>query len=81
MTLGLVAAMRWPDRLLDNTESAFSSAEYESLLVAVSVLHPPQTSVIETKIGNTRLSAVRGRLEKYGLVGVFGAAGTVAMGG
>ena len=81
MTLGLVAAMRWPDRLLDNPESAFSSAEYESLLIAVSVLHPPQTSVIETKIGNTRPSAVRSRLEKYGLVGVFGAAGTVAMGG
>jgi hypothetical protein len=81
MTLGLVTAMRWPERLLSANEGAFSSGEYESLLVAVSLLHPPLTSVVEGKVGSSRLSEVRNRFEKNGFVGVFGAPGAVALGG
>jgi len=81
MTLGLVAAMRWPDRLLDGNDGAFSNSEFESLLVAVTVLHPPQTNLIETRIGSNRFSGIRNRFEKHGFVGVFGAPGAVAMGG
>src|SRR5262249_34125915 len=33
MTLGLVAAMRWPERILHANEGGFSNSEYESLLV------------------------------------------------
>jgi hypothetical protein len=51
------------------------------LLVAISLLHPPQTTLVETRIGSSRLSEVRNKLEKHGLVGVFGAPGIVALGG
>jgi hypothetical protein len=81
MTLGLVAALRWPERLLSANESAFSNSEYESLLVAVSLLRPSLTSAVEAKVGSSRLAEVRSRFEKNGFVGVFGAAGTVALGG
>lgn len=81
MTLGLVAAMRWPERILRANEGGFSNSEYESLLVAVSVLHPSQASVVEAKVGSNRLAEVRSRLEKFGFVGVFGAPGIVALGG
>jgi hypothetical protein len=81
MILGLVTAIRWPERLLRENEGAFSNSEYESLLVAISLLHPPQTTLVETRIGSSRLSEVRNKLEKHGLVGVFGAPGIVALGG
>jgi len=81
MTLALVAAMRWPERLLRANEGAFSNSEYESLLVAVSLLRPSLTSVVEAKVGSSRLSEVRSRFEKNGFIGVFGAPGTVALGG
>ena len=81
MILGLVTAMRWPERLLRANEGAFSNSEYESLLVAVSLLHPLQTSPVEAKVGSVRLIEARNRLDKHGFVGVFGAPGTVALGG
>jgi hypothetical protein len=81
MILGLVTAMRWPERLLRANEGAFSNSEYESLLVAISLLHPAQTTLVETKVGSSRFSEIRNRLEKHGLVGVFGAPGIVALGG
>jgi len=81
MILGLVTAMRWPERLLRANEGAFSNSEYESLLVAISLLHPAQTTLVETRIGTSRLSEVRNRLEQHGFIGVFGAPGIVALGG
>jgi len=81
MTLGLVAAMRWPERLLKAEQGAFSNSEQESLLVAVSLLHPHLATLVETKVGSSQFSAIRDRFRKYGLVGVFGAPGTVAQGG
>jgi hypothetical protein len=81
MTLGLVAALRWPEGLLSTNKEAFSTNEYESLLVAVSILHPSQTSLVETRLGSGRLTELRGRFEKYGFVGVFGVPATVALGG
>ena len=81
MTLGLIAATRWPERLLGATHDNFSSGEYEMLLGAVSILHPELASSVETRAESSHLSEVVARLRKHGLMGVFGVPGTVAVGG
>jgi NADH dehydrogenase/NADH:ubiquinone oxidoreductase subunit G len=81
MTLGLVAAMRWPERLLSVDQGAFSNSEYESLLAVVSLMRPDLTTQVEAKVESGRLNEVQDRVRKYGLVGVFSVPGLVALGG
>jgi hypothetical protein len=80
MTMGLLAAVRWPQRLLAAGQGAFTREEYESLMGYVSLLHPDLRSQILGKIPQQRLDEVTARLLKSGAVGVFGLPAVIVLG-
>ena len=79
-TMGLLAAARWPKRLLAAGQGTFTQEEYDSLMAYLSVLHPDLTSSILEKISRQRLDEVVARFMKSGAVGMFGLPAVVVLG-
>lgn len=80
LTMGLVAAVRWPQRLLAAGQGTFTEEEYTSLMGYLSMLHPDLTSSIVGKISKQRLDEVTARLMQFGAVGTFGLPAVIVLG-
>ena len=72
---GIVAARRWPDRILKSGQGAFSEKEYAALLALIAQDHPDQTAAAAA-LTPGGLAKAQADLREFGL-GVFGIPGTL----
>jgi hypothetical protein len=68
--LGLVAAMRWPERFLPQS-SSMQNEERTKLLAALSVFHPEFLSRVQSVVPDQKLSAIRTQMMKDGIETAF----------
>lgn len=65
---GLVAATRWPDRLLKIGQVNFSAQEYADLLAVLVIKHPEQSAAAEALAGHDRLVEGTARITQTGFL-------------
>jgi hypothetical protein len=79
-TLGIIAAIRWPTRLMDLPNAPFDEKERIRLLAVVSFFHPELNDTFHQKVSRQVLVDARQQFRDLGLEGLFYLSGWAAMG-
>jgi hypothetical protein len=74
---GTVAAIRWPEQLLQASQGLFSDREYAGLMAAVAIRHPELTSRAQGRTTPSQFEDAKAQIGKSGTRGISPGAGTI----
>lgn len=72
-----VAAIRWPEQLLETSQGLFSDREYAGLMAAVAIWHPELAGRAQGRTTPSQFENAKAEIAKFGARGISPGAGTL----
>jgi hypothetical protein len=72
-----VAAIRWPEQLLQTNQGRFSDREYAGLIASVAIRHPELASRAQGRTTPSQFEDAKAQIAKSSISGISGFAGTL----
>jgi len=80
LAVGLVCALRWPQRIIEARDNSFSPRDMNRLLAAVTYFHPDLKTRIRERLSEEKMEELLAEFKLYGLEASFGTAGVAVLG-